>query len=327
MDKIKFTYLSHQDVQETEPTMPQIIEIVSDVLIDHGNKHFENPPKPGIHPSEDSFIHAMPGYLPKQQAAGMKWVSGFSGNRKYNLPSVMGLIILNDPLTGQPLCMMEGGYITALRTAAVSAVSARCLARKNSKNIAIIGAGVQGKYHLLAFKHVLPDLSRVRVYDIHQPTLEKFLFHFDHESDIKIEAVNDIQDAMKDADIVITATGNLEKPIFKAAWVQEGALILPVHMNGWQTDILEKMDLFFVDDWDQFSTYMKPKKVYIPFPEPNAELGEVVVQKALGRLSDSQRIINFNLGIALHDIAIGKKIMEQAQKKGTGTQLTLMDCP
>ncbi|MDA3917229.1 MAG: ornithine cyclodeaminase family protein [Deltaproteobacteria bacterium] len=325
MKKIQFTYLSQKDILDVGLTMSQVIGIVHDVFIEHGNKNFENPPKPGIHPSEDSFIHAMPGFLPAQQAAGVKWVSGFPDNRKYDLPSIMGLIIINDPLTGKPLGVMEGGYITALRTAAVSGVSARFLARPGAKNVAIIGAGVQGRYHLLALKEVLPDLCNVSVYDVHTPTLHGFVSHFSKDCELKIKASEDIQGAIKNADIVVTATGNLEKPIYKAKWLKKGVLVLPVHMNGWQKDILSEMDLFFVDDWEQFRTYMKPKKVYEPFLEPDAELGKIVIKKNPGRRNASQRIINFNLGIALHDIAIGKKILEQSVKKGKGTQLTLMD--
>jgi hypothetical protein len=85
----------------------EVITIVENVLKEHGLGHFENPPKPGIHPQQDAFIHAMPGYLPRQKAAGLKWVSGFSSNADFGIPPVMGLLILNDVQTGQPLAVMD----------------------------------------------------------------------------------------------------------------------------------------------------------------------------------------------------------------------------
>ena len=150
MKKIEFLYLSQKEVIEVGLTMKDTIDIVEDVLTEHGAGQFENPPKPGIHPQKDAFIHAMPGYLPRKNAGGLKWVSGFSGNYKYGLPSIMGLIVLNDVNTGQPLAVMDGGYITNMRTAAVSAVAVKFLAKKDARVLGLVELprGAQ---------HALPD--------------------------------------------------------------------------------------------------------------------------------------------------------------------------
>ena len=132
MKTVEFRYLSQKDVMDVGLTMKNAISIVEEVLNEHGLKEFENPPKPGIHTLQGAFIHAMPGFLPRKKAAGMKWVSGYSDNFQYGLPSIMGLVVLNDPNTGQPLAVMDGGYITALRTAAASGVSAKYLAAKDA---------------------------------------------------------------------------------------------------------------------------------------------------------------------------------------------------
>ena len=78
MKKIELLYLSQEDVMQIGMTMGETIGVIQEVLTEHGGGHFENPPKPGIHPRDDAFIHAMPGYLPRKQATGLKWVSGFS---------------------------------------------------------------------------------------------------------------------------------------------------------------------------------------------------------------------------------------------------------
>ena len=120
MKQTQFLYLSQEDVVNVGLTMKEAILIVEDCLKEHGLKQYENPPKPGVHPLQDAFIHAMPGYLPRKGACGMKWVSGFPKNPAHDLPTIMGLIILNDVNTGQPVAVLDGAYITALRTAAVS---------------------------------------------------------------------------------------------------------------------------------------------------------------------------------------------------------------
>jgi ornithine cyclodeaminase/alanine dehydrogenase len=165
MKSIDFVYLSQEDVIQAGLTMSDTMAIVEDVLKDHADKFCENPPKPGVHPLADAFIHAMPAYLPRKNISGMKWVSGFFGNPRYGLPSIMGLLALNDVTTGQPVAVMEAGYITALRTAALSGVSARYLAVAGAKRVGIVGAGIQGRYNLLSLKEVLPGLQCVRVYD------------------------------------------------------------------------------------------------------------------------------------------------------------------
>ena len=106
MKTVEFRYLSQNDVIDVGLTMKDAISIVEEVLREHGLQEFENPPKPGIHTLQGAFIHAMPGFLPRKKAAGMKWVSGYSDNFQYGLPSIMGLVVLNDPNTGQPLAVV-----------------------------------------------------------------------------------------------------------------------------------------------------------------------------------------------------------------------------
>ena len=114
MAAINFVYLSQEDIIKTGMKVSDAIPLIEKSFRAHGNGDFENPPKPGIHPLPDSFIHAMPGYLTKLGISGMKWVSGFPGNYRYNLPSVMGFIIVNDVNTGQPLAVMEGGWLSTI---------------------------------------------------------------------------------------------------------------------------------------------------------------------------------------------------------------------
>jgi ornithine cyclodeaminase/alanine dehydrogenase-like protein (mu-crystallin family) len=120
-------YLSRQDVEQIDLPMATIIERLEAAFAEKGAGRTEMPPKPGIHTQPDAFIHAMPAYIPALQAAGMKWVSGYPANQAAGLPYISGLLILNDPQTGIPRCVMDCTWITAQRTAAASAVAARHL--------------------------------------------------------------------------------------------------------------------------------------------------------------------------------------------------------
>ena len=306
--------------------MGEAIEIVEEVLTEHGHKRFENPPKPGIHPLDDAFIHAMPGYLPKKKAAGMKWVSGFSKNSKHGLPMIMGMIVLNEVDTGKPLAVMDGGYITALRTAAVSAVAARYLAPGNTKVLGIVGAGIQARYHLLTLAEVLPGLEVARIADIKAAVLDNFVSLMNEKVPFNLEPVKTNKEAIEKADILVTATGQLDKPIFMERWIKRGALVFPVHTRGWEKETLSRVDKFIVDDWGQFSHILgREGGYYSPLPPLYAELGEVVTGQKPGRENDVERIVNINFGLAIHDVLMAARVLKRARDKGLGTRLPLIE--
>ena len=324
--KLTFLYLSQADVLQTGITITDSIELCAQSLSEHGNKEVENPPKPGIHTLPDSFIHAMPAWLKQSNACGIKWVCGYPSNGPKKLPTVAGLIVLNDTATGLPLALMDGTYITALRTCGVSGVSARHLARKGSEVLAIVGTGVQGKYNTLVLVNVLPSIKTVKIFDVWQPSIDGYIRDMTpvlKSRGIQIVVAESSEQALTDADVIITATGKLAEPIFFEKWVKPGALVLPIHVGGWEKEILTKMDVLVVDDWAQFDTFAE--SIYTVPDSADAELGEVVVGKKPGRQNDTQRIINFNVGLAIHDIVFAKKVFEQAKGKGLGMTLEFID--
>jgi ornithine cyclodeaminase/alanine dehydrogenase-like protein (mu-crystallin family) len=325
MKRIELLYLSQEEVIATAMTMSETIAVVEDALREHGLGETENPPKPGVHPA-NSFIHAMPGYLPRKRAAGLKWVSSFSGNTGLGLPPVMGLFILNDVQTGQPLAVMDCRWITAMRTGAVSAVAARYLAAKNSTLVGIIGAGIQGRYNLLALAAALPSLESVRVFDINHRTADGFVAALAGELQMQIEIGKSPQEVIEGADIIVTATGRLDQPIFKEKWISPGALVLPVHHRGWENRTLHKVDKFITDDWQQLKlAHEKVGGFDGPLPERHTELGEIITGQKPGRENDMERIIDFNYGLAIEDVAMAGEIYTRAKAKRLGQILPLME--
>ena len=326
MKKIELLYLSQKDVIDVGLTMKEAISIVEDVFREHGHKQFENPPKPGIHPLRDAFIHAMPGYLPRKKAGGIKWVSGFASNHRHDLPTIMGLIILNDVVTGQPIAVMDGGYITNMRTAAASAVAAKYLANKDAKVLGIVGAGVQSRYHLLSLMEVLDDLEVARVCDVYPEASRKLLDMMGSHVPFEIQICQSNQEVIEGADVVVTATGWLQEPIFMEKWIKPGALVLPVHTRGWEPATLSKVDKFIADDFQQFDSFVGGADgFYSPLPNLYAELGEIVIGEKMGRESREERIIDFNVGIAIHDVLMASGVFKQAKEKGLGTLLPFME--
>jgi ornithine cyclodeaminase/alanine dehydrogenase-like protein (mu-crystallin family) len=318
-------FLSLSDVVKVGLTFTEALEIVQASLRAHGEKRVENPPKVSIHPLPNAFITAMPAHLPDEQAGGVKWVSGFPTNVAKGLPTISGVIILNDPQTGLPTAVLDGTYITALRTVAVSVVAAKHLCNPDARVLAIIGCGVQGRYHAVAMSRVLPSLSVVKISDLHQPSVHSFIAEVRQQIPaVHIEVCRTPEEAIRDADLVITATGKLLEPIFRCAWVKTGALILPVHTQGWDSATLTQVDKLVVDDWAQFGSYAG--EFYHGLPDrPYAETGEIVAGLKPGREHRSERIVNFNTGLAVHDILMANVILNKAQALGLGTRLTMQE--
>ena len=198
-------YLSQNDVESTGLTMAEIIELVETAFREKGEGRIEMPPKPGIHPGEgDNFIHAMPAYIPAMESAGVKWVSGFPENHKLGLPYITGLLILNDPKTGLPISVMDCVWITAMRTAAATAVAARQLARPDSEVLGVLGCGVQGRTNTEALDVLFP-LKRVMAYDVDEAAVDSFAEEVKSRFGLEVMKVDDPKEAVSGCDLVVTA--------------------------------------------------------------------------------------------------------------------------
>lgn len=230
--------------------------------------------------------------------------------------------------TGFPTVIMDGTYITAVRTGAASGITAKYFARKDSEVLSVIGTGVQGKYNTICMLHLLKNIKTIKIFDTYAPSIEGFIEQMTPYigDTIKIEKASGYEEAMKDADVIIAATAMLHEPVLFDSWVKPGALVLAVQRHGWNEDVLTKFDKVVVDDFDQFSSLIKAKGCYHPFPDAlYAELGDVVMGKKAGRTNDKERIINFNCGLAIHDMVVGAKVAERCKELGLGVELDLLD--
>ncbi len=317
-------YLSYDDVEKVGMTMSEVIEAVEAGFIEKGNGRAEVPPKPGIHTQPDAFIHAMPAYIPGMGVAGMKWVSGYPENYKMGLPYITGLLILNDLATGVPICVMDCMWVTAMRTAAASAVAAKYLAVPRASQMAILGAGVQGRSNLEALALVMKDLNTVRVYDIRRDVLDAYVRDAREKYPFEITPVGSPGAAVRGSDIIITAGPILKNPdpAIEASWLKPGALGIPLDFDSyWKDDALQEPEHFFTDDIEQLD-YYRTVGFFKGAPEAEGDMGDVVTGR-VGRRSPTERIVCMNLGLAIEDMATAIVIYRRAVAAGLGRRLPL----
>lgn len=324
MSESKLLYLSQADVDAVGLTMREIIDALEVAFKEKGEGKVEMPPKPGIHPQPDAFIHAMPAYIPALKSAGLKWVSGFPENLNRGLPYITGLLVLNDPETGLPLSVMDCVWITAMRTGAATALAAKYLARPDSASVGILGCGVQGRTNLLALNELFP-LTVARAYDIVPKRTEVYAAEMSEQTGVAVEAVSQPRDAVAGSDIVVTAGPILKKPhaTIQAGWLEKGAFASPVDFDSyWHTDALLQADKFCTDDTPQLR-YYQDVGYFKSIPAVHADLGELVAGKRPGREGDDERNICCNLGLAIDDMATAILIYQRAVERGIGTWLAL----
>ena len=242
--------------------------------------------------------------------------SYFDNPAKYNLPSIMGVVVVADSKNGTPLAVVDGLHITAYRTGAIAGIAAKYLARKDSKVAAIFGAGAQGRTQLVGLNEVL-KLNEVRVYDIVKNLSMKYAREMSDLLGMHVEPAESIFDALKGADVVSTATPSRE-PYIKCEWIEEGTHITTVGSDEGSKQELESRVYdkakVIVDKRDEAlkKKYLKPAQIY-------AELGEIIAGKKPGRTSQLEITIMDSTGLGIQDMAAGYAAYRLAKQKNIGT--------
>lgn len=318
-------YLSRAEIDKLKISMAEVIKVVEEAFREKAEGKVETPPKPGVHPQKDAFIHAMPAYMPRMRVAGVKWVSGFPENPKRGLPYISGLLILNDVETGFPICVMDCTWITAKRTGAATAVAAKYLAREDSKTFGILGCGVQGESNLEALMAVCRNLEEVKAYDVNAENLHRYVEEMTPKHGVRVVPVDSPKKAVENCDIVVTAGPILKnpKPVIEASWFKDGGFACPLDFDSyWKPEAMHSMNKFCTDDIEQLK-YYRQQGYFRDIPEVYAELSEIISGKTHGRENSRERIMSMNLGLAIEDMATAKLIYEKAKKTGVGTKLPL----
>lgn len=321
----RLLYLSQEDVAAAGPGMAEIIDALETAFQEKGRGNTEMPPKPGVHPGgADNFIHAMPAYIPALQSAGLKWVSGYPGNPEKGLPYITGLLILNDAETGIPLSVMDCVWITAMRTGAATALSAKYLAREDSRVAGVLGCGVQGRTNVEALKVLFP-LEKVLAYDVKSGQAEAYARDMEERFGLEVQVVPTPREAVSGCDIVVTA-GPIQKTphaTIQAGWMEPGAFASLVDFDSyWHADAMAEAAKFCTDDTPQLLHY-RSLGFFQHIPPVHADLGELATGSRPGRESAEEKTMTANLGLAIDDMAVAPLIYRNAVEKELGTWLPL----
>lgn len=271
---------------------------------------------------------AMPSYIEEPHAAACKWVSIRENNReRYNLPTVFSILIYTDPETGFPLAIVDGSYHTVMRTGAAAAVSAKWMARKNSKILAIAGAGHMAEGALATCNEIFP-WSDVRIWSRSQKTLDHFVEQQQPKyNNFSIRASTNLEEIVRGADVLVTLTP-ARQPIVKAEWISPGTHIAAVGADKPGDQELDGVLLtqarIFVDDIRQCRS---DGEINVPLSQGliteagiAGEIGEVVTGKKAGRTSDEEITIFDSTGIALQDSATVPLEYQRAVDAGVGIE-------
>jgi alanine dehydrogenase len=309
-----------------------LVEALRTAMIDLSAGRVSAPPRvAALVPERDAMLLAMPAYLPSAGALASKLISLFPGNR--DQPTHQALICCFDPATGTPAAVMDGGYLTAARTAGGSALATRLLARPDAREAAVIGTGVQAEAHARALAR-LPGVRTVRIAG-RDPAKAHLLAEEVAAGGVPAAAATSIEDAVRAADVVCTGT-HATGPVLRRDWLRPGTHVNSVGYNpsgDGELDTATIRDALVVVESRAAALAPPPagaielhraiERGAIEAGHVAAEIGEVAAGTTAGRADGSQLTVYKSVGVAAQDAAAAALVLAAAQRQGVGTTVSL----
>jgi ornithine cyclodeaminase len=320
--------LSRSDVERLLP-MPACIALMRETLAARAGGRTIQPSRTAIRtPDGAGAMLTMPAWIASPGALGVKVVSVFPGNCEIGLDSHQGAVLSLDPATGQVLAILEAGAVTAIRTAAVSAVATDLLANPAAADLALLGAGAEARTHLAAVAAVR-KLRRVRVWSRSAERAHTFAETAVAPSGVKLEIMASARDAVEDAAIICTLTAS-PTPVLEGQWIARGAHVNAVGAHTPETRELDTDAVtaarIFVDARE--SALQEAGDLLIPIKERrlrtadiHAELGEVITGARSGRASSTEITLFKSLGLGIEDVAAARHVVTEALTLGVGQEI------
>lgn len=248
----------------------------------------------------DVFFNTMPCLIPQINRFGVKTVSRYPGR----IPSISGEILLYDSNTGSLLALMDADWITAMRTGAVAASTIKHLRKKEAKTYSFIGLGNTTRATLLCLLDIEPN----KKYNIkllkYKDQAELFIDRFKHFNTVSFEIVDSIKGLINHSDVIVSEITVTNDILGKDEWFDEGVLVVPIHTRGFQN-----CDLFFDKIFADDTAHVMNFKNFEKFKAFD-EFANVLLNKVQGRENDKERILAYNIGLALHDVYFASKILD-----------------
>ncbi|MGA4844519.1 ornithine cyclodeaminase family protein [Streptomyces sp. G45] len=304
--------------------------VVAEVMRRYSGGDVVQPVRTVLGAGDSSLLGVMPCHVSgdPDTGYGLKAVLHAPGNTARGLPTHVGMVVVFDPETAQPLALIDGASVTALRTAAASAVATEALAAPDAGDLALIGAGTQARSHLLALREIR-TLRRVRLWNRGSQRAEEFVAWARERAGVEVELTATPADALRGADLVCTTVDTVE-PVVRAADLAQG-----VHVNAVGSSVPGKRELdaaavasctVFVDSREgaqrESSEIAAPvEEGLVPADRPLTEIGEVLLGKHPGRTAPAERTLYKSLGMAAQDVASGFAVVRAARRLGLGTEV------
>ncbi|TFL14674.1 hypothetical protein CSC67_04775 [Pusillimonas caeni] len=317
MSDARIRLLSLDDVRAASPSPSQVLQHIRQAYAHDGNGHVDVPLKIGIRPDRpDSFLDAMPAWVGADcRALGMKWVSYYPDNRGQGKADSSGLIVLNHPEHGHPVCIMEGMLVTFMRTAACAAVMAKPFIRKPPRRLGLVGCGGLGRWALRMFGMAFPTLDTVYVSSLSSASRERFCHEMSREGDWTLIPVAEPSQAVQPADIVISSVPPSSAPPIAPGWLGQDSIFVPLDLlNSWQPEVLSEAGLLVADAPAFFAKLLQAHRPGLAPPRRMLRFQDVSAAEP----HHAGPTMIAVCGIASTDVVLGWEIYRRACEAGLG---------
>ena len=324
---MKMLILDNRQIRELLP-MTECIELMADALAALARGEVYQPLRTIVRPPEArGLLGLMPAYRAGEQGAfGLKAICVFPENPAKGKDAHQGAVMLFSRETGELLALMNASEITAIRTAAVSAVATRLLAREDAQQLGIIGAGVQARTHLEALAAVR-TIIRARVSARNIEHAQQLVREMQPKVGFPIEPVETNEEAVRDADVIVTATSSLE-PVINKDWISSGAHVNAIGTHSPNSREIDSATMaaarIFTDRREsalnEAGDYLLAAKEGLVTPESIlGEIGELLIRTKTGRTSSTEITLFKSLGLAIEDVVSADYLYHKAQSQNAGT--------
>ncbi len=311
-------FLSDEDIAKIL-SMREAIDAVEAAFGEYAKGSVTMPPRSTIMLEKyGGSISLMPSYLEETNALATKIISIYPRNPERGLPTTVAWIVVNDPETGMIEALLDGTYLTAVRTGAVTGVAARYLAPRDCKVAALIGCGVQGQTQAWAVAETC-DLEAIRIFDLSEETMRRFVGQMGRKLGVDVKIARTGAEAVKDADVVVTATTS-KNPVVRREWLGDCVHLSAIgsfypDYRELDTDIVREAKVV-VDSREAIME--EAGDILIPIGEGaitedhiHAELGEIVLGRKEGRTAEDGLTVFKSVGLAIQDSSVANLVLKK----------------
>ena len=315
-------YLSRAEVERCAVTAKEMNAAIEAMFAAKAAGTAVTKPKLAFFRPGGRSFRAKAGVMETPPFAAIKWFGYYAGNAARGAPDFLPLMIVNETETGLPVCVMDGAWLSGLRTASFSAVAAKYLARKDAASIGFVACGTQARMNLATLAAEFP-IRRVVCYSRRTETAEAFAAHARGQG-FEAQVAHAPRQAVEGQDIVVTSVPHMAVGVLKldAAWLSPGSYAAMVDLAySWDAKSTEALDHVSTDDHEQ-SAPGGPERLNYDKPY-DSEISELVAGVKQGRRNDRERTALIFSGIGLGDVAAAALIYQRALEKGIGQVLAL----